>query len=114
MPALPPEPRCCWKAAPLTSGRFERGFWYAPTVLAVDDNNSSLMQQEIFGPVVPIMTVGSFDGAVALANDTEFGLSGYVFTQNVRRLMQTPGALKFGEIYFNRSNGEQVQGFHTG
>ncbi len=102
------------EGGPLTSGRFAKGYWYAPSVLAVRDNTSPLMQQEVFGPVVPIKTIGSFDEAVALANDTEYGLSAYVFTRNIRRLMRTPGALKFGEIYFNRSNGEQVQGFHTG
>ncbi|WP_206057368.1 aldehyde dehydrogenase family protein [Nitratireductor sp. XY-223] len=102
------------EGGPLTSGRYSRGHWYAPTVLAVDENSSPLMQKEIFGPVVPIMKVGDFEQAVALANDTEYGLSAYLFTKNIKRLMEVSHRLNFGEIYFNRSNGEQVQGFHTG
>ena len=81
------------EGGPLSSGRFGKGFWCAPTVLAVDDDNSPLMQQEVFGPVVPIKTIGDFDEAITLANNTEYDLSAYIF---------------------NRSNGEQVQGFHTG
>ena len=99
---------------PLTEGAHEKGHWYAPTVLSVSQNTSPLMQQEIFGPVVPIMQVDDFEQAVTLANDTEYGLSAYLFTKNINRLMEVPNVLKFGEIYFNRSNGEQVQGFHTG
>lgn len=99
---------------PLTTGKHSRGFWYSPTVLSVDDNSSPLMQQEIFGPVVPIMRIDDFQQAIDLANDTEYGLSAYLFTKNINRLLQIPQALNFGEIYFNRSNGEQVQGFHTG
>jgi len=99
---------------PLVSGKYARGFWFAPTILSVDDNSSPLMQQEIFGPVVPIMRVDDFEQAINLANDTEYGLSAYLFTSNINRLLQIPQVLKFGEIYFNRSNGEQVQGFHTG
>lgn len=99
---------------PLSNGEYSRGFWYAPTILSVDDNSSPLMQQEIFGPVVPIMRIDDFQQAIDLANDTEYGLSAYLFTKNINRLLQIPQVLKFGEIYFNRSNGEQVQGFHTG
>lgn len=99
---------------PLATGQYARGFWYSPTILSVDDNSSPLMQQEIFGPVVPIMRVDDFEQAINLANDTEYGLSAYLFTSNINRLLQIPQVLKFGEIYFNRSNGEQVQGFHTG
>ncbi|WP_419913062.1 aldehyde dehydrogenase family protein [Hoeflea sp.] len=102
------------EGGPLASGDYSRGHWYAPTVLAVDENSSPLMQQEIFGPVVPIMKVDDFDQAIDLANDTEYGLSAYLFTKNIKRLMSISHKLKFGEIYFNRSNGEQVQGFHTG
>jgi lactaldehyde dehydrogenase/glycolaldehyde dehydrogenase len=64
--------------------------------------------------VVPAVRVADFDTAMELANDTAFGLSAYIFTQNHRRLMQTPYRLNFGEIYVNRANGEQFQAFHNG
>jgi len=83
-------------------------------VLEVADNSNPITQEEVFGPVVAAMRVDDFDAAVALANDTGFGLSAYLFTQNTRRLMEAPHRLKFGELYLNRSNGEAVQGFHTG
>ncbi|MCY6382180.1 aldehyde dehydrogenase family protein [Hoeflea prorocentri] len=102
------------EGGPLTEGDYSRGYWYAPTVLTVNENSSPLMQKEIFGPVVPIMRVTSFEQAIERANDTDFGLSAYVFTKNIKRLMEVSRKLNFGEIYFNRSNGEQVQGFHTG
>ncbi|MCP4382915.1 MAG: aldehyde dehydrogenase family protein, partial [Hyphomicrobiales bacterium] len=102
------------EGGPLTDGAYAKGHWYAPTVLSVDSNNSALMQREIFGPVVPVMQFDQFDEALALANDTTYGLSAYVFTHDVRRLMRIANELKFGEIYFNRTNGELVQGFHTG
>lgn len=98
----------------LNDAPYEKGHWIAPTVLEVSDNASPLVQEEIFGPVVAARRVGCFDEAVALANDTSFGLSAYMFTQNATWIAQTPYALKFGEIYLNRSNGEAVQGFHTG
>ena len=98
----------------LAEGRYEKGHWYAPTVLYVDDNTSPIMQEEIFGPVVPAMRFDDFDEAIALANETRFGLSAYLYTNDIRRLMRLTNELAFGEIYFNRTNGELVQGFHTG
>lgn len=98
----------------LKDGAYAKGHWLAPTVMEVSDNASPLLQEEIFGPVVAAKRISGFDEAVALANDTSFGLSAYMFTQNAKRIAQIPYALKFGEIYLNRSNGEAVQGFHTG
>lgn len=98
----------------LRDGPFARGHWFAPTVLKLADNNSPAMRKEIFGPVVPALTVGSFEEALSLANDSDFGLSAYVYSRDLKRLMRLVDGLDFGEIYFNRTNGELVQGFHTG
>ncbi len=102
------------KGGTLSEGSYEKGHWVAPTVLEVTDNASPLIQEEVFGPVVAAKRVSGFDEAVQLANDTAFGLSAYLFTQNAKRIAHAPYALNFGEIYLNRSNGEAVQGFHTG
>lgn len=99
---------------PVQDGALSKGSFYAPTVLESHSNDSPLMQEEIFGPVISSLRVGSFEEAVALANDTGFGLSAYLFTENHKRIMRAPLLLKFGELYLNRANGEQVQGFHTG
>lgn len=95
-------------------GAFARGHWLAPSVLAVSDNSAPIMQSEVFGPVVPLMTVADFDEALERANDSDYGLSAYLFTRDISRLMRVSRELKFAEIYFNRSNGEQVQGYHAG
>jgi lactaldehyde dehydrogenase/glycolaldehyde dehydrogenase len=98
----------------LSEGAFAKGHWFEPTVLRVDDNRAGVMRQEIFGPVVPVMTVDGFEEALRYANDTSFGLSAYVYTNNLSRVMSLSRGLSFGELYVNRPCGELVQGFHTG
>jgi lactaldehyde dehydrogenase/glycolaldehyde dehydrogenase len=102
------------RGGPLRDGPYQKGHWMAPTVLRVADNSLPVMQEEVFGPVVPAMTVASFEEALGLANDSRFGLSAFVYTRDLRRLMRAASDLNFGEIYANRSNGELVQGFHHG
>jgi lactaldehyde dehydrogenase / glycolaldehyde dehydrogenase len=98
----------------LREGQFAKGHWMAPTVLRAPTNDIPVMQDEIFGPVVAALAVDGFEEALALANDSAYGLSAYVWTQDRRRLMAAARDLNFGEIYCNRGNGELVQGFHTG
>jgi len=102
------------EGGPLSDGRFEKGHWMAPTVLLAKDNQLPAIRDEVFGPVAVAMQVGSFEEATALANDTQYGLSAYLFTNDYKRLQRAPYELNFGELYLNRSNGESVQGFHTG
>lgn len=93
---------------------FERGHWYEPTVLGVRDNQMRIMQDEVFGPVVPIMRVSDFDEALRFANESDYGLSAYVFTRNMRRIMRLTRELRFGEIYINRPGGDAVHAHHAG
>ncbi|HYP20416.1 MAG TPA: aldehyde dehydrogenase [Chloroflexia bacterium] len=93
---------------------FQRGFWYAPTVLANVRNDMDIMQQEIFGPISPVMPFDDFEEAIALANDTPYGLSAYLFTNDLKRMMRAVQAVRSGEIYINKIGPEQFQGFHTG
>jgi len=102
------------RGGPLREGAFARGNWMSPTVLVTGTNAIPAMQEEIFGPVVAAMVVDSFDQALTLANDSEYGLSAYVWTKDYRRLMAAAADLNFGEVYCNRTNGELVQGFHSG
>jgi lactaldehyde dehydrogenase/glycolaldehyde dehydrogenase len=99
---------------PLTGGIFDKGYWYPPTVLANVNNEMEVMREEIFGPVIPIMNVGDFDEALELANDSRYGLSAYVFTQDMKRLMRLVRDLNFGEIYVNRPGGDAAHAFHGG
>lgn len=98
----------------LTEGDYARGHWYEPTVLAATDNRIAIMQDEVFGPVVPVMKVTDFDEALRLANESRYGLSAYVFTKDMRRMMRLVRELKFGEIYVNRPGGDAVHAHHAG
>jgi lactaldehyde dehydrogenase/glycolaldehyde dehydrogenase len=93
---------------------FATGHWFEPTVLMAPSNAAAIMQQEIFGPIVPVMRVADFDEALRFANETEFGLSAYLFTRDLNRVMRFNRESMFGELYINRTCGEMVQGFHSG
>ncbi|MEM8803119.1 MAG: aldehyde dehydrogenase family protein, partial [Pseudomonadota bacterium] len=84
------------EGGPLSDGPFEKGHWYAPTVLEVSDNANPLLQEEVFGPVVAAKRIADFDEAIACANDTKFGLSAYLFTRDAKRLSEAPHRLQFG------------------
>lgn len=98
----------------LREGAFERGHWYEPTVLTHTQPDMAIMREEIFGPIVPVVRVRDFEEALALANDSDYGLSAYLYTRDMRRLMRAVDELHFGEIYVNRGIGELAQGFHHG
>ena len=94
--------------------RFSRGYWYSPTILTDVRNDMDIMQQEVFGPVSSVMPFEDFDEAIALANDTRYGLSAYLFSNDFKRIMRAVQNLRCGEIYVNRIGPEQLQGFHAG
>ncbi|WP_085316873.1 aldehyde dehydrogenase [Derxia lacustris] len=90
------------------------GFHYEPTVIAGCRADMEIMRKEIFGPVLPIQTVGGLDEAIALANDCEYGLTSSIFTDDINAAMQAVRELSFGETYINREHFEAMQGFHAG
>ena len=93
---------------------FQKGFWYTPTVITNVRNDMDIMQQETFGPVSPVMPFDDFEEAIALANDTRYGLSTYLFTNDMKRMMRAVQSIRSGEVYINKIGPEQFQGFHTG
>lgn len=82
-------------------GELANGWFVEPSVFADVDPRSDLARNEVFGPVIAVMPFDSEEEAVALANDTEFGLAGYVFTQDVRRAHRVGRALQAGNIWIN-------------
>jgi succinate-semialdehyde dehydrogenase/glutarate-semialdehyde dehydrogenase len=78
------------------------GYFYAPTVLADVPRGSRVLEEEIFGPVAPIQTFKTEDEAVAAANDTEYGLVAYVFTQDVDRALRVGERLETGMLGLNQ------------
>lgn len=91
-----------------------KGWFYEPTVLADCRQNMEIVRKEIFGPVVPIVTVDDLDQAIAYANDSEYGLTSSIFTTNLDVAMRACKEIQFGETYINREHSEAMQGFHAG
>lgn len=95
-------------------GMFRKGHWYKPTILTGATNEMDIMREEVFGVVSPIMRIGSYEEALELANDSDYGLSAFLFTHDMRKIQRAVLELDFGEVYVNRAMGEQRQGFHNG
>jgi len=93
---------------------FERGYWFAPTVVVDVQPEMRVMSEEVFGPVTPIMSVDSLDHALELANSSRYGLSAYLFTNDYRAAMRAAHGFQSGEIYINRTHGEAFQAHHIG
>jgi len=90
------------------------GYHYEPTVITGCRADMEIMRKEIFGPVLPIQVVDSLDEAVALSNDSEYGLTSSIFTRDLNAAMRACRDLRFGETYVNREHFEAMQGFHAG
>ncbi|MGB6221382.1 aldehyde dehydrogenase [Haloferula sp.] len=95
-------------------GADESGFYFEPTVVANCTQAMDLVKKEIFGPVIPIVVFDELDEAIAMANDTEYGLTSSVFSNDLNEAMNLVEALKFGETYINREHFEAMQGYHAG
>lgn len=91
-----------------------QGYHYQPTVLTHCHNDMQIMRKEIFGPVLPIAIVDTLDEAIALANDSDYGLTSSIFSHDINAVLKACRELKFGETYVNREHFEAMQGFHAG
>jgi lactaldehyde dehydrogenase / glycolaldehyde dehydrogenase len=100
----------------LTGGRVadRPGLHYEPAVLMACSDDMDVMNKEIFGPVLPLRVVRDLDEALVLANNSDYGLTSSVFTQNLNNAMKAARGLRFGETYINREHFEAMQGFHAG
>ena len=78
------------------------GWFYEPTVLVDVPPDAELLREEIFGPVAPVVPFGTEQEAIALANDTEYGLVAYVFTGDLARGLRVGERLEAGMIGLNR------------
>jgi|TARA_B100000809_G_scaffold266925_1_gene333094 lactaldehyde dehydrogenase/glycolaldehyde dehydrogenase len=96
------------------SSQFDKGFFYQPTLLTNVKQNMQIIQEEVFGPVLPVMKFATLDEAIALANDCEYGLTSSIFSENFNKVMHASQELEFGETYINREHFEAIQGFHAG
>jgi 1-pyrroline-5-carboxylate dehydrogenase len=90
----------------------ENGFFIEPTVIADVDPKATIAQEEIFGPVLAVIKAKDFDDALRIANDTEFGLTGAVFTDNEEKLERAREEFFVGNLYLNRKCTGALVGVH--
>ncbi|MFF8272928.1 aldehyde dehydrogenase [Staphylococcus warneri] len=90
------------------------GYFYAPTVLDHVKQTDAVFKEEIFGPVLAITTYQNFEQVIDDANDTNAGLSSYIFSNDLSEVMTATERLKFGEVYANCEAEEVVNGYHAG
>jgi 1-pyrroline-5-carboxylate dehydrogenase len=94
------------------TGSGEAGYFISPTVIADVDSKARIFQEEIFGPVLAITKARDFDHALDLANDTQYGLTGAVFSNNPQHLAEAKERFHVGNLYFNRKCTGAMVGCH--
>jgi acyl-CoA reductase-like NAD-dependent aldehyde dehydrogenase len=96
-----------------TDPALAKGAFYPPTVLDHVQEGNPIAREEIFGPVLPVLTYDDWDEAIRLANDSRYGLSSYVFTRDLSLAEKAIREIRFGETYVNRVGPENPQGYHA-
>jgi len=88
----------------LTDGDLANGHFFAPTVLSGVTPEMAIYREETFGPVAPVIAYDDDDDVIALANDTNYGLAAYVYTNELSTALRTVEGLRFGIIGVNDVN----------
>jgi RHH-type proline utilization regulon transcriptional repressor/proline dehydrogenase/delta 1-pyrroline-5-carboxylate dehydrogenase len=79
------------------------GFYVGPTLVMTDDPHSRVATDEIFGPFLTVLRAGDLDEALAVANDTEYALTGGIFSRSPSRIVRASRELRAGNVYVNRA-----------
>jgi 1-pyrroline-5-carboxylate dehydrogenase len=88
------------------------GFNVHPTIIADVDPQATISQEEIFGPVLAVIKASSYDEALQIANNTEYGLTGSVYSKNEVKLQRARREFHVGNLYFNRKCTGALVGVH--
>ncbi|WP_109483880.1 aldehyde dehydrogenase [Paraburkholderia sp. C35] len=91
-----------------------KGFFYPATLLTNCRQDMEIIQEETFGPIMPVVRYSTLDEALQMANDHQFGLSSVLYTENYRTTMKVANNIEAGELYVNRTPADPYQGFHAG
>jgi len=90
----------------------ENGYFIPPTIIADVDSKARIFQEEIFGPVLAVTRADHFEHALQLANDSQYGLTGAVFSNNPEHLREARERFHVGNLYFNRKCTGAMVGAH--
>ena len=93
----------------LTEGSLQRGYFVAPTIFDGVKNQMCIAQEEIFGPVLSVLTFEDKDEALEIANGTQYGLAAAVWTRNLKTAHYMAKHLEVGSVYINRYYGSGVE-----
>ena len=94
----------CGGGTPAVAEKFAGGNWVQPTVFADVDNRMRVAQEEIFGPVACLIPFATEEEAIGIANDTVYGLSSYLWTENTGRMLRVAKAIESGMTFVNSQN----------
>jgi 1-pyrroline-5-carboxylate dehydrogenase len=103
------------KEGRLVTGRSHvsgEGYFVRPVIFADVEPRARLFQEEVFGPVLAVTPARDFNHALELANDTEYGLTGAVYTKNPRKIAEARNRFFVGNLYFNRKCTGAMVGAH--
>jgi betaine-aldehyde dehydrogenase len=89
------------RGGPVTEGPLAKGAFYRPALLEVSDPKMTIVQEEVFGPVLTMLVFDSEEEAVKLANDSEYGLSASIWTRDVDRPLRVAREIDAGTIWIN-------------
>ena len=90
----------------------DKGFFVEPTIIADVDPRAAIAQEEIFGPVLAVIKAKNFDDAIRIANDTPYGLTGGVYTDNPKKIEKAEEDFFVGNLYLNRKCTGALVGVH--
>src|SRR5712691_11502119 len=93
-------------------GHHGPGYFIEPTVIADVDPHARIAQEEIFGPVLTFIKAKDFDDAMHIANDTEYGLTGSLYSRDKQRIERAKEEYYVGNLYFNRKSTGALVGVH--
>ncbi len=90
----------------------KNGYYIEPTIFANADRNARISQEEIFGPVVAFIKASDFDDAMEIANGTDYGLTGSLYSRSRERIEKAKKVFHVGNLYFNRKCTGALVGVH--